>query len=481
MNDTKTRSPTRLSGITALIANGKWAILPGQLRDIVSGFNAYLVGGPASEKLAEQLREGRSRQADTLQQSQEQAPGVAIISLYGTIFPRGSLFAALCGAADAHTLAATLRAAADDPTVVSIILDVDSGGGAVSGVDVAAEAVRYAASKKKLTAVANTTMCSAAYWIASGATEIVVTSAAEVGSIGVIGTHTDETALLEGEGLKVTYVRSVPGKALGQSAEAMDGDVLASWQDEIGRLHALFTEQIALGRSVTVAVAKKWATGKVWFGEEAVAEGLADSVGTLDSVVAEHLAAIQPPSPPTQGARKGQADAPATAPEEHVMKIEVKDRTGKTHTLDTETENAGATAQALLTTAENNALQAGADRTRETIAGHLGIEPNAVTAETLTRLAAQAADGQAYRTDLEARVEALAVSVYGANSKSAATHINLAKKADISDLRGLAEDLEERKAALFPAGRQSKDVAGEPLDEKKEEVKVEETDPALFD
>lgn len=485
MNDTKTRSPTRLSGLTTLIANGKWAILPGQLRDIVSGFNAYLAGGSVSEQITAQVREVRTRQAETLQQNQEQAPGVAIISLYGTIFPRGSLMVDLCGAVDAHTLAARIREAADHPNVASIVLDVDSGGGAVSGVDVAAEAVRYAAGKKRITALANTTMCSAAFWIASGATEIVATPAAEVGSIGVIGTHTDESAALDEQGLKVTYVRSTPGKALGQSAEAMEGDVLASWQDEIGRLHTLFIDQIALGRAVSVAKARAWATGKVWFGEEAVTDGLVDSVGTLDSVLADHLTAIQPPVPVTQGARKGQAEVPDLAPEETPMKLELKDRTGQIHTIDTENGDVAASAQALVTTAENNAFKAGLESTRDVVAQGLGIEPNEVKAETLARLQAQAADGRAYRADLEARVETLAVSVYGPDSKSAATHANLAKKADLADLRDLVDDLETRKAAMFPGGRQSKDLPAEKLGEgeaggEEKEVQVKKPDPALF-
>lgn len=455
MHDPKVRSPTRLSGLTALIANGNWAIKPDQLRDIVTGFEGYLRGNRAADHLIQEARDARTRQADTLQVAQDQVPAVALVALHGTIFPRGSLMVEYCGAIDAHTFAARIRAAADDPQVTSIVIDVDSGGGAVSGVDAAAAAVRYAAGLKRTTAIANTTMCSAAYWIASGATEIVCTPAAEVGSIGVIGTHTDQSAQLEQEGLKVTYVRSTERKALGQSAEPMAGIVLEQWQSEIGRLHELFVQDIALGRNVTLQKASSWATGDVWFGQEAVNVGLVDATGTLDSVLQEHMTAA---AQPTRTARRG-------AHKENPVKLDVKDRTGKTHTIDTEATSAQAELQTLFTAAEQSAYAAGIDQQKEVVATALGIEPKDTTPTHLTKLADQARDGTTYRSALEARVEELAVSVYGADSSGVSTMKRLSQAADVEGLKGLVDDLTARKSAAYPDRRLSReDHGGQPAE-----------------
>lgn len=487
----KTRSPTRLSGMTALIANGKWAIKQEALRDIVQGFNAYLLSGPAtSEKVLADIRaehEARARQAALIEASEPEPRGVSVLTLYGTIFPRGSMFVWLCGAQDAHTFAQRVRQAADDDQVASIILDIDSGGGAVSGVDVAAAAVRYAASKKTTTAVVNTTACSAAYWIASGASEIVVTPAGEVGSIGVIGTHTDESAALSEEGLKVTYVRSAPRKALGQSAEPMEGEALAVWQGEIDRLRDLFVGEVATGRGQSVATVRNWATGDVWFGQEAVDEGLADRVGTLDLVLQEHLVQAQSSdrSPAQQAARTGEDTPPAgETPTEAPMRLELKDRTGKTYAIDTESPTALADLQGVLDACETSAFNAGHDKVLGSVSSALGIEPNQVTDDRLARLKAEAADGQTYRANLEQQVEQLATSVYGANSASIQMHVNLARAASIGDLKTLVDDLGARKAATFPAGRQSVDVPDEdPAQAEQPGAEAAEPryDPALLD
>lgn len=451
----KSRSPTRLSGVTALIANGIWAVKGDQLRDIVNGFNAYLQGRIADADAIREIRDARDTRAAATQDAQDQAPTVALISLYGTIFPRGSLMVDYCGAVDAHTFAARVNAAAADPSVRSIILDIDSGGGAVSGTDVAAQAVANAAKVKTVTAVANTMACSAAYWIASQATEVIVTPAGEVGSIGVIGTHTDQTAALEGEGLKVTYVRSTDRKALGQSAEAMDGPVLEQWQKEMAAIHDLFVQAIATGRGVTLAKASSWATGDVWFGDAAVTAGLADRVALLTDIVAEHQQAAAPP-PAAPALRQGRhADVPATTQEDPV-KLTVQDRTGKTHTLDTTADGATAQAQTLASTLESGAYEAGVQAQREVVATALGIDVNDLTADRLAQIRAQANDGHSYRDALLSQVERLATTIHGVENATAIDRAKrLASKADTADLPGMIDDLTAQRNAKFPAGRQS--------------------------
>lgn len=472
----KNRSPTRLAGVTALILNGKWAIKPAELKEIIGGFTAYLDGKVQADGMLEQARASRERKAAEADAAQEQAPGVALLTMYGTIFPRGSMLVDLCGAFDSHTFASRIRQAADDPSIASIVIDVDSGGGAVAGVDVAAEAVRYAASQKRVTAVCNTMMCSAALWISSGATEIVVTPAGEIGSIGVIGTHTDQTALLDEEGLKVTYVRSTERKALGQPAEAMEGAALDQWQSEIDRLHELFTAEVATGRAVTVGVARKWATGDVWFGQDAVDTGLADSVGTLTSVLQDHLQAAQQAKPPTvrTGKQPG-ADAPSREPH---MKIEVKDRNGKVHVIDTEAATAQADAQNILNAIESGAYSAGIDAQKQVVATALGIEPNDVTPDALAATRAHAHNGQAYRADLEQQAEQLAVSVYGAETPGVGTATRLAKSADLEGLKGLVADLQARKALTVPGGRLSAEDEGSTQDPQADKPKATVKTPA---
>lgn len=286
----KTRSPTQLRGVTSLLAGSPWAIRERDHRELVAVFNRYL-SADVSEDTLTRLRAEREARAALQGEQQQQAQGVALIGVYGTIVPRGSLMVEYCGATDPHTLADRVTEAASDPGIHSIVLDIMSGGGAVTGIRVAEEAIRRARDVKPVIAVANSIMCSAALWIGAQASELVAAPGAEIGSIGCIGTHVDEQGALDREGLKVTYVRSNPGKALGQSAESMDGDVLSQWQDEINRVQADFEEALVLGRRLPLADVQALANGHVWFGQEAVNVGLADRVATLGDVLREQTAA----------------------------------------------------------------------------------------------------------------------------------------------------------------------------------------------
>src|SRR5262249_57450704 len=82
-----------------------------------------------------------------------------------------------------------------DPTVRGVILDVDSPGGEVGGLFDLVEQINAikAANSKPLWAVANESALSAAYAIASASDRVYVTRTGEIGSLGVVAVHIDES------------------------------------------------------------------------------------------------------------------------------------------------------------------------------------------------------------------------------------------------------------------------------------------------
>jgi membrane-bound ClpP family serine protease len=69
--------------------------------------------------------------------------------------------------------------------VSAIVLNLDTPGGAVNGVDELARAIFAARERKRIIAYVGGMGASAGYWLASAASEIVVSDAAILGSIGV--------------------------------------------------------------------------------------------------------------------------------------------------------------------------------------------------------------------------------------------------------------------------------------------------------
>lgn len=228
--------------------------------------------------------------------------GIAVINLHGVMMSRIQAMESLSGGSTPQRFANLVRAAADDPEIGTIVLSIDSPGGAVSGTGLAAEAVADAATKKKVIAVVDDMACSAACWIAVQATEVVIPTSGTIGSISVIMAHLDRREQYTKAGVKPTVLRTGVNKALGQDTEALTPAVRAKLEGDMQKYHDLFVGAVAAGRHQTPEyVQANWASGDTWVGEEAVTVGLADRIGTLATVLAE----LRSPDP---------GDAPEDAP-----------------------------------------------------------------------------------------------------------------------------------------------------------------------
>jgi capsid assembly protease len=184
---------------------------------------------------------------------------------------------------------AALAQAAADKSVEAIVLDVDSPGGTVAGAAETAAAVASAASIKPVTAVANTLMASAAYWIGSQATNIVMAPSGEAGSIGVLALHENRSAMLERMGVEITIQHAGRYKAEGNPFQPLDDAARAARQNRIDAAYDTFTSAVASGRGRTVeAISGGFGEGRVMDAGPAVAAGLADRIATLDEVIAEY-------------------------------------------------------------------------------------------------------------------------------------------------------------------------------------------------
>lgn len=208
---------------------------------------------------------------------------IAVIGLHGTIVSRAGPWAGMFGLVDPQEFAHAMRLLAADSSVSDIVVSIDSPGGTVAGTGVAAAAVREAAQKKNVIAVADGMMASAAYWIGSMAREVVADPLAEVGSIGVIATHVDLTGAADKAGVKVTYFRSSPQKALGQPYEPLSEAAGEEIAMRVSAAHAEFVGSITAARGQMSEAAL---SGRIFTGLSAVETGLADRVASLHDVVA---------------------------------------------------------------------------------------------------------------------------------------------------------------------------------------------------
>jgi capsid assembly protease len=182
---------------------------------------------------------------------------------------------------------AALADAVQDSDIGAIVLDVDSPGGTVSGGIEAADAIYRARAVKPIIAVANTQAASAAYWLASQASELYVTPSGTVGSVGVYMLHEDESGWLEKAGLKMTYVHAGEYKVEGNSYEPLGEAARAEMQAWVDACRTQFIAAVARGRGTSPeAVLDLYGKGRLLRAEDARSVGMVDGIATLDDVIA---------------------------------------------------------------------------------------------------------------------------------------------------------------------------------------------------
>jgi signal peptide peptidase SppA len=180
------------------------------------------------------------------------------------------------------------RAAMTDSSVKAIVINVDSPGGSIYGVDEMANEIRRARGQKRIVAIANSMAASAAYWIASAADEFAVTPGGEVGSIGVIGSHTDRSRKLEQEGLKMTIISAGKYKTEDSSYAPLSDEARAAMKARIDSYYSMFVTTVAENRHTTATrVHTTYGRGRMLTAKDALKAGMVDRVATLDQVLAK--------------------------------------------------------------------------------------------------------------------------------------------------------------------------------------------------
>lgn len=268
--------------IAAAIAT-PWAIDPAKLRVIES----FLARKARGEEIPRHEIEAAKQQ----QRKSGPTPpgGVGLVPIYGTITQRADLFSEWSGGTSTEQVGQKIDALAVDPNVKAIVLDVDSPGGSVYGVAELAEKIREVAKDKKVIGVANSEAASAAYWLLSQSSEVVVTPSGQVGSIGVYLMHIDQSEALKSLGRSVTLISAGERKTAGHCYGPLDHLGREELQKSVDDYYNLFTKAVARGRSRTQSTVQNgFGKGGLVRAEEAVAEGMADRVGTLEDVLARY-------------------------------------------------------------------------------------------------------------------------------------------------------------------------------------------------
>lgn len=278
----------KLSSLYSAVCRGKWFI----------SFNEIEANSVLVEKLLERgvdMEDNRKRSdieplrtifasgaTANSSNSFADAPkgSTAIIPLHGTMLKYGTY----CSYGTTE-LADLLRQAADTPNIMSVLLDIDSGGGSVDAIAPLIDAITYTKANGK-PVVAHCDLCaSAAYYVACHCDEIIASNAisSEFGSIGVMMSFADYSKYYEVNGVKQHTIYSNLSTYKNAPFEAAKaGDYTRIKEEELDPLARSFQEAVKANRPNLKIDTEGILQGKMFYAEEACLVGLADSIGNRE-------------------------------------------------------------------------------------------------------------------------------------------------------------------------------------------------------
>lgn len=205
---------------------------------------------------------------------------IAVIRVEGTLVHKAGWLDVMSGFCGYNVLARQFEEAFNDPDIHGIWVEIDSPGGAVSGLFALVEEIAMGTQSmggKPVYAYVNEQACSAAYAIASVCDRVYGPRDAMVGSIGCLIVHTSMADALSENGIAVTVIRAGDRKARGNAYENLDEEAQAKFQASVEDVRTRFANLVAMGRPISAAQALE--TEADWFeGDEAVRLGLMDEV-----------------------------------------------------------------------------------------------------------------------------------------------------------------------------------------------------------
>ena len=207
---------------------------------------------------------------------------IAVVVASGSIMdgqqPEGSI--------GGDTLASIFKALREDENVKAVVLRIDSGGGSAFASEIIRDSINATRDQGIPVVVSmGSVAASGGYWIAAEVDRILATPATITGSIGVWGIVPTIDRSLASLGIYSDGVGTTDIAAMMQLDRPLTQQTKAIIQSGVDNIYTRFITLVANGRDSTPAEVHEIAQGRVWTGNQALANGLVDQLGDLNDAI----------------------------------------------------------------------------------------------------------------------------------------------------------------------------------------------------
>lgn len=170
-----------------------------------------------------------------------------------------------------------IEEALSDSSISSIMFNINSPGGLVSGTKELADFIYSIRKTKPMGAYVDGLCASAAMWVASAIGNIYAPVTANLGSIGVISVLPNYSGLNKSWGIDYTYIKAGKWKAVGNSDFAPTADERDYLQARIDTLHEIFKADIEKNLNLKCD-ASLWNEAQIFLAREAKDMGFVKAI-----------------------------------------------------------------------------------------------------------------------------------------------------------------------------------------------------------
>jgi signal peptide peptidase SppA len=248
--------------IAAKVARECWSLEPSTFRAILDTLNTHQPG---------QQIEAMDGQACEIVSDYE-AQGIAVIPVHGIIGHRLSELEMMCGGCSIDLVGQLVDMAAEDENIHSIILDISSPGGTITGLPELS--AKISAVDKPIVAFTDSNCASAALWIAHSADALYASESSHVGSVGAYIMLLDSRRWYDDNGHVPTPIVRGDFKLAGADFKELTGEERAMFQASVDKTVAKF-KAVVLARH---DIEEQHLEGQVFDGDDAERFGFVDAI-----------------------------------------------------------------------------------------------------------------------------------------------------------------------------------------------------------
>jgi protease IV len=198
--------------------------------------------------------------------------------------------------ASADKIISSLQAAFKDKNTKGVVLRINSPGGSPVQSGYINDEIKRLRVKHKdipLYVVVQDICASGGYYIAVAADKIFVDKASIVGSIGVLMDGFGFTGAMEKLGVERRLVTAGTNKGFMDPFSPLNAEQQKFAKEMVAEIHQQFISVVKTGRGARLKESPELFSGLVWTGEKSIQIGLADELGSLDSVARDVIKAEQ--------------------------------------------------------------------------------------------------------------------------------------------------------------------------------------------